>query len=100
MLQSVIVQAKPSPEYNASVTEDDNITNHFSDPSAQVHNPTGQTRHSRNSFIVEAGWLITMNKHLQVLREHSLVVENGRITACLTWTDALSQYPGLTIINY
>ena len=97
MLQSVIVQAKPSPEYNASVTEDDNITNHFSDPSAQLHNPTGQTRHSRNSFIVEAGWLITMNKHLQVLREHSLVVENGRITACLTWTDALSQYPGLTI---
>lgn len=87
----------PSPEHNASVTEDDNNANPFPAHSKQAGNRSGDTRNNPTSFIVEAGWIVTMDEHLQVMREHSLVVQDGLITACLSWPEAASRYPGLEI---
>lgn len=46
-------------------------------------------------FRIDAGWIITMNAANDVLLQHSLIVENGRITACLPWRDADEQFPHL-----
>ncbi len=91
------MQAMPSPEHNAFVTEDDPLVNHSSDPSTPAGEQPGQTRNNHTSFIVEAGWVITMNEHMQVLREHSLVVQDGRISGCLSWAEASSRYPELEV---
>ena len=91
------MQAMPSPEHNASVTEDDAIVNHSSDPPIPASRQPGQPRNNPTSFIVEAGWIVTMDEHMQVMREHSLVVQDGLITACLSWAEATSRYPGLEV---
>lgn len=91
------MRTMPAPEHNASVTEEDHPANHSSAPFALSRQSAGQTHNGQPAFIVEAGWLITMNEHLQVLRHSSLVVEDGRITACLPWADALTRYPDLAV---
>ena len=49
------------------------------------------------SFRIDARWVITMNAANEVLERHSLIVENGRITACLPWPVAQEQYPHLPV---
>lgn len=49
------------------------------------------------SFILEAGWLVTMNEQNRVLADHSLVVMDGRIAACLPWQEATDRYPHLPV---
>ena len=46
-------------------------------------------------FRIDAGWIITMNARNDVLQQHSLIVENGRISDCIPWPDADAQFAHL-----
>ena len=42
-------------------------------------------------------WVITMNANNDVLTEHSLIIEKGRISACLPWREANEKYSHLPV---
>lgn len=48
-------------------------------------------------FRIDAGWIITMDSQMQVLDNHSLLVDEGRIVACLPWQQAQQRYPDFSV---
>jgi len=48
---------------------------------------------------IDAGWVIPMDAMSRVLEEHSLIIDKGRIVACVPWLDADEQYADFRIEN-
>ncbi len=49
------------------------------------------------SFIIEAGWVITMDEQMRILQDHSLVVINAQIVMCAPWVDASARYSDMIV---
>jgi len=64
-----------------------------------VTSNASSTESPDTDFRIDAGWIITMNEDNDVLPRHSLIVENGRISACLPWRDADVQFAHLPAQN-
>jgi 5-methylthioadenosine/S-adenosylhomocysteine deaminase len=61
----------------------------------ESHTDTPDSTSEQDSFRVDARWLITMNEHDDVLNEHSLIVQQGRIISILPWAEAERDYSAL-----
>ncbi len=51
------------------------------------------------AFRIDARWIITMNAADEVLENHTLIIESGRILDCLPWADAAEQYGNLDVVD-
>ena len=60
------------------------------------HSATG---HSPDDARIDAGWVLTVDSDNTVLREHAVIVSNGRISDCLPWADAGQRYPNLPVVD-
>lgn len=54
---------------------------------------------TQRTFRLEAALIITVDDDNRVLTEHSLVIENGIVTACLPWADAERLYPAIPAVD-
>lgn len=48
---------------------------------------------------IEAAWIITMDGDMRVLQNHTLVVINDHIAACISWQEAELQFGELPVVN-